>query len=178
MVAATLSIAPAPVAIADRLRAAILSGSHAAGTRINQDRVAAEHGVSHIPVREALRRLEAEGLVTFAPRRGFFVARLSADDAAELGVPPISLPQRQRSRRQIAPPIWRPGRNGTGASTAASMRPAPGRACWRPWRLCGAGPIATSAWCGRRRTGRTAPSASIAPSSALAAGAMQTRRPS
>ncbi len=80
-----LSMAPAPVAIAGRLRAAILSGALAAGTRVNQDRVAAEQGVSHIPVREALRRLEAEGLVTFAPRRGFFVARLSAEDAAELG---------------------------------------------------------------------------------------------
>src|SRR5258707_6182346 len=85
MLAVALSVPPATIAIADRLRSAILSGSHAAGTRINQDRVAAEHGVSHIPVREALRRLEAEGLVTFAPRRGFFVARLSADDAAELG---------------------------------------------------------------------------------------------
>src|SRR5277367_3812575 len=80
-----LSMAPAPVAIADWLRAAILSGALAAGTRVNQDRVAAEQGVSHIPVREALRRLEAEGLVTFAPRRGFFVARLSAEDAEELG---------------------------------------------------------------------------------------------
>jgi DNA-binding GntR family transcriptional regulator len=85
MTSGPVSIAPAPVAIADRLRAAILSGRLAAGTRINQDRMAAEHGVSHIPVREALRRLEAEGLVTFAPRRGFFVARLSAADAAELG---------------------------------------------------------------------------------------------
>ncbi|HLI13700.1 MAG TPA: GntR family transcriptional regulator [Alphaproteobacteria bacterium] len=85
MTASALSIAPAPLAIADVLRAAILSGSLAAGTRINQDRVAAEHGISHIPVREALRCLEAEGLVTFAPRRGFFVAKLSAGDAAELG---------------------------------------------------------------------------------------------
>ncbi|MBV8651502.1 MAG: GntR family transcriptional regulator [Alphaproteobacteria bacterium] len=80
-----LSIAPAPVAVAERLRAAILTGTLAAGTRINQDRIAATHGISHIPVREALRRLEAEGLVTFAPRRGFFVARLDAADAAELG---------------------------------------------------------------------------------------------
>lgn len=72
-----------PALIAGRLRGAILTGALAAGTRLNQDRIAAEHGVSHIPVREALRSLEAEGLVTFAPRRGFFVARLSAWDAAE-----------------------------------------------------------------------------------------------
>jgi DNA-binding GntR family transcriptional regulator len=78
-------MAPAPLAIADRLRAAILAGRLAAGMRVNQDRIAATHGVSHIPVREALRRLEAEGLVTFEPRRGFFVARLDAEDALELG---------------------------------------------------------------------------------------------
>lgn len=72
-----------PALIAERIRGAILAGALAAGTRLNQDRIAAEHGVSHIPVREALRGLDAEGLVTFAPRRGFFVARLSAWDAAE-----------------------------------------------------------------------------------------------
>lgn len=77
--------ATVPTVIADRLRAAILSGSLAAGERVNQDRVAAEAGVSHIPVREALRSLEAEGLVTFHPRRGFFVAALSVEDAQELG---------------------------------------------------------------------------------------------
>src|SRR5258708_28889539 len=97
MAGPVLSLSPATVAIADRLRAAILSGALAAGTRVNQDRVAAEQGVSHIPVREALRRLEAEGLVTFAPRRGFFVARLSAEHAADLGElrgSPAALPVR------------------------------------------------------------------------------------
>jgi len=71
--------------VLDRLRAAIIAGSPAAGDRVNQDRVALEYGVSHIPVREALRQLEAEGLVSFHPRRGFFVAALSAADAVELG---------------------------------------------------------------------------------------------
>jgi DNA-binding GntR family transcriptional regulator len=79
------SFANVPTVVADRLRALILSGTLAAGERINQDRIAQEHGVSHIPVREALRNLEAEGLVTFHPRRGFFVAALSAEDALELG---------------------------------------------------------------------------------------------
>lgn len=79
------SFATVPAVVADRLRALILSGALAAGERINQDRIAQEHGVSHIPVREALRNLEAEGLVTFHPRRGFFVAALSAEDALELG---------------------------------------------------------------------------------------------
>jgi DNA-binding GntR family transcriptional regulator len=74
-----------PALIADRLRAAVRSGELAAGERINQDRVAQEAGVSHIPVREALRGLAAEGLVTFHPRRGFFVAALSVADAQDLG---------------------------------------------------------------------------------------------
>lgn len=79
------AFATVPTVIADRLRAAILSGAPAAGERVNQDRAAMEFGVSHIPVREALRSLEAEGLVTFHPRRGFFVASLSVEDALELG---------------------------------------------------------------------------------------------
>jgi DNA-binding GntR family transcriptional regulator len=75
----------APVAIADGLRAAILSGALAAGTQIRQEHVAAEYGVSHIPVREALRRLEAEGLVTIHANRGAFVSRLDAADARDIG---------------------------------------------------------------------------------------------
>ena len=77
--------APVPTVIADQLRAKILAGTLMAGERVNQDRMAAEFGVSHIPVREALRGLESEGLVTFHPRRGFFVAVLNASDAQELG---------------------------------------------------------------------------------------------
>ncbi len=71
--------------IADGLRAAILSGALAAGTQIRQEHVAAEYGVSHIPVREALRRLEAEGLVTIHANRGAFVSRLDAADARDIG---------------------------------------------------------------------------------------------
>src|SRR5215470_13240393 len=75
----------APVAIAEGLRAAILSGALAAGTQIRQEHVAAQYGVSHIPVREALRRLEAEGLVTIHANRGAFVSRLDAADARDIG---------------------------------------------------------------------------------------------
>lgn len=70
--------------VTDALRVAILSGRLAAGTQLRQDHIAAEQGVSHIPVREALRRLEAEGLVTHYPRRGTFVARLSAAEARDV----------------------------------------------------------------------------------------------
>lgn len=70
--------------VADALRAEILSGRLAAGTQLRQDHIAAAQGVSHIPVREALRRLEAEGLVSHYPRRGTFVARLSAAEARDV----------------------------------------------------------------------------------------------
>jgi DNA-binding GntR family transcriptional regulator len=78
-------VRPAPLAIADALRGAILAGALPAGTQIRQEHVAAEYGVSHIPVREALRRLEAEGLVTIHPNRGAFVSRLDAADARDIG---------------------------------------------------------------------------------------------
>jgi DNA-binding GntR family transcriptional regulator len=84
-VPSTPSFPPVPTVIVDLLRAKILAGMLVAGERVNQDRMAAEFGVSHIPVREALRGLESEGLVTFHPRRGFFVAALSMADAQELG---------------------------------------------------------------------------------------------
>lgn len=70
--------------VAGRLREEILSGALPAGARLRQDHVAARFGVSHIPVREAFRRLESEGLVTTVPRRGAFVSRMSAEDAREI----------------------------------------------------------------------------------------------
>lgn len=70
--------------VASELRTAILGGRLAAGTQLRQDHIAAQYNVSHIPVREALRRLEAEGLVTHYPRRGTFVSRLSADECQDV----------------------------------------------------------------------------------------------
>ena len=49
--------------VADRVRAAIIRGSYPPGTRIRQEELADETGASRVPVREALRMLEAEGLV-------------------------------------------------------------------------------------------------------------------
>ncbi|WP_298013309.1 GntR family transcriptional regulator [uncultured Castellaniella sp.] len=57
----------------ERLRLAIVSGYYKAGTRLNERKLAAEMGVSTSPVKEGLRRLEAEGLVRTEPRRGSFV---------------------------------------------------------------------------------------------------------
>ena len=68
----------------EALRNKILRGELPDGTQLRQDVLAEEYGVSRIPVREALRQLEAEGLVTFYPHRGAVVAGLSPEEIAEL----------------------------------------------------------------------------------------------
>jgi DNA-binding GntR family transcriptional regulator len=70
--------------VMERLRQEILSGALPAGAQLRQDHIAHAFGVSHIPVREAFRRLEADGLVTTIPRRGAFVSRMSGEDAREI----------------------------------------------------------------------------------------------
>lgn len=69
---------------ADALRERILRGVYPDDTPLRQDALAAEFGVSRIPVREALRQLEAEGLVAFNPHRGAVVSSLSVDEIEEL----------------------------------------------------------------------------------------------
>ncbi|HWJ22767.1 MAG TPA: GntR family transcriptional regulator [Gemmatimonadaceae bacterium] len=66
------------------LRDRILHGAYPAGEPLRQDAIAEELGVSRIPVREALRQLEAEGLVTFNPHRGAVVSSLSLADIEEV----------------------------------------------------------------------------------------------
>ncbi|WP_206337759.1 GntR family transcriptional regulator [Streptomyces sp. WAC 06738] len=70
--------------VADALRDAILEGRYPPGTRLVERTIAAELGVSHIPVREALSRLADEGLTERTPRRGSRVATLSARELDEL----------------------------------------------------------------------------------------------
>jgi DNA-binding GntR family transcriptional regulator len=70
--------------IAGTLRTAILDGRYRPGERIRQEEVAARSGASRIPVREALRLLQAEGLVTLVANSGAWVARLSLAECAEL----------------------------------------------------------------------------------------------
>jgi DNA-binding GntR family transcriptional regulator len=66
------------------LRERILVGELAEGTALRQAALAAELGVSRIPIREALRQLEAEGLVTFRPHVGASVSSLSLPEIKEL----------------------------------------------------------------------------------------------
>jgi DNA-binding GntR family transcriptional regulator len=70
--------------IASELREAILTGEHAPGTRIRQEDLAGRHGASRVPVREALRMLEAEGLVTLVANTGAWVSRLSLAECDEM----------------------------------------------------------------------------------------------
>jgi DNA-binding GntR family transcriptional regulator len=70
--------------IADALRTAILDGSYRPGERIRQEDVAARSGASRMPVREALRVLQAEGLVTLVANSGAWVAKLTLAECAEL----------------------------------------------------------------------------------------------
>jgi DNA-binding GntR family transcriptional regulator len=71
-------------AAAEAIRQRILSGALAEGESLRQDALAAELGISRIPVREAFRQLEAEGLVTLVPHRGAIVSSLSLDEIAEI----------------------------------------------------------------------------------------------
>jgi DNA-binding GntR family transcriptional regulator len=69
---------------AEFLRQRILAGELRAGQPIRQEQIAQELGVSRIPLREALKQLEAEGFVTIAPHKGAVVSTLSAEEAEEL----------------------------------------------------------------------------------------------
>src|ERR1700743_202942 len=64
------------------LRAAILSGQLTGGPPLRQEDLAAAFGVSRMPVREALRQLEAQALLDFVPHKGAVVTEISAADAA------------------------------------------------------------------------------------------------
>jgi DNA-binding GntR family transcriptional regulator len=70
--------------IAARLSERIVSGAYSPGQRIMEQAVAAEFAVSRGPVREALRLLEKDGLVTILPRRGAQVTNLSIAEVKEI----------------------------------------------------------------------------------------------
>jgi DNA-binding GntR family transcriptional regulator len=77
-------VATASDRAAAALRAAILEGELVPGQRVSQEAWAARAGVSPIPVREALRALAGEGLVTYRPRRGYVVTELDLADLEEV----------------------------------------------------------------------------------------------
>lgn len=71
-------------AVADKLRDQIIRGEIPEGAQLRQDAIATQYQVSRIPVREALRQLDAEGLIAIVPNRGAVVPALSPQDIEEL----------------------------------------------------------------------------------------------
>lgn len=98
--------------VAETLRSAIVSGQLGCGALLKQDELAEQFRISKIPLREALKRLEAEGLVSFIRNKGAVVASLSIEEiweyveiramlesrAAELAAPRISEASLQKAR--------------------------------------------------------------------------------
>ena len=71
-------------AVLEEVRLRITDGRYPQGSRLFEEEIAAELGVSRNPVREALQALNAEGFVELEPRRGARVAQVTAEHAAEL----------------------------------------------------------------------------------------------
>lgn len=68
----------------ESLREAIISAQLRPGERMMEIQLAEEMGVSRTPIREAIRKLELEGLVVMVPRKGAYVAGLSLKDIADV----------------------------------------------------------------------------------------------
>lgn len=80
-----------PYLIAEELARRIVRGELIAGERLRQDYLAAEFGVSHVPIREALLRLVAKGLVVSRPHKGVQVAPLDPVAQKELKLMRLAL---------------------------------------------------------------------------------------
>ncbi|MEW6172490.1 MAG: GntR family transcriptional regulator [Bacillota bacterium] len=78
------SYKPLREVVFESLREAIIKGIMKPGERIMEVQLAEELGVSRTPVREAIRKLELEGLVVMLPRRGAYVAGISVKDMADV----------------------------------------------------------------------------------------------
>lgn len=70
--------------VVEELRQGILSGAIAEGTPLRQDELADKFGLSRMPIRDAIRQLEAEGLVIQEPHKGATVATMTTEDIVEI----------------------------------------------------------------------------------------------
>ena len=68
----------------EELKMQILKGTIVPGTRLMEVDLAEDMGVSRTPIREAIRKLEKEGLVTIEPRRGAYASQISTKDKVEI----------------------------------------------------------------------------------------------
>jgi DNA-binding GntR family transcriptional regulator len=71
-------------AVLKELRADIVLGLLEPGSQVVQESLALRYGVSRVPLREALKILEGEGLVIYHPHRGYFVMELSVEELLEV----------------------------------------------------------------------------------------------
>ncbi|WP_323960629.1 FCD domain-containing protein [Arthrobacter sp. JZ12] len=70
--------------VQDEIRRDIIFGTLPPGTRVTETALATKYGISRVPVREALRALEAEGFVESKPYAGSTVSKIPVDDAEDL----------------------------------------------------------------------------------------------
>jgi DNA-binding GntR family transcriptional regulator len=118
------------------LRTAILDGTVAPGEQLRETHIAADLGISRSPLREALTKLEEEGLVVKIPFKGSFVVEVSARDvaeiasirmlvepyAAELSAPTLRGPERLRLKQTIEELYRATDTNDIPASVDAHLR--------------------------------------------------------
>ncbi|MHA6804133.1 GntR family transcriptional regulator [Salinifilum ghardaiensis] len=93
--------------VAEQLRSAIMYGSLAPGSQLGEAELAQRLGVSRGPLREAMQRLVAEGLLHSEPHRGLFVMTLDAEDVRDIylgrfAVERAACEQIVRTRRETA----------------------------------------------------------------------------
>jgi len=99
--------------VTDQLRSAILEGRIAPGSALNQRDIAEQLSVSRMPVREAFRALEIEGLIRGLPRRKAIVVELGAEDIREIFDIVATLEARaaERAASSLSPEARRDVRN-------------------------------------------------------------------
>jgi GntR family transcriptional regulator of vanillate catabolism len=94
------------LSVMDQIREAILGGSVAAGERLNEVRLSRSLAVSRTPVRAALQALAGEGLLDYAPNRGFTVREFPLDaivDAYDIRASLEGLSARFAAERGLSP---------------------------------------------------------------------------
>ena len=91
------------------LREEIINGRYPPGTRLNESKIARDHDISRIPVREALVRLRVQGLVMKRDRRGMFVVELTSEEIRRINsvriileAEALRLCRRKLNKRQAA----------------------------------------------------------------------------
>lgn len=70
--------------VADRLRASIFSHEMAPGSWVDEQSLALSYGISRTPMREAIKVLAAEGLITMKMRRGAYITEVSKEDLSQI----------------------------------------------------------------------------------------------